>query len=45
MVLVRNEANAVAVRPNSRVRGRRAAKLGWAPRRRSITEWIANELT
>jgi nucleoside-diphosphate-sugar epimerase len=29
---------------NSRVRGRRAAELGWMPRHRSITEWIAREL-
>jgi nucleoside-diphosphate-sugar epimerase len=30
---------------NSRVRGRRATKLlGWAPRHRSITRWIAEEL-
>ena len=30
---------------NSRVRGKAAAELlGWAPRRRSITEWIAQEL-
>lgn len=30
---------------NSRVRGRAATELlGWAPRRRSITEWIAQEL-
>jgi nucleoside-diphosphate-sugar epimerase len=31
---------------NSRVRGERAIKLlGWAPTHRSITDWIANELT
>ena len=29
---------------NSRVRARRAAELGWMPRHRSITEWIAREL-
>jgi nucleoside-diphosphate-sugar epimerase len=29
---------------NSRVRGRRAVELGWMPRHRSITEWIAREL-
>src|SRR6195952_3559542 len=30
---------------NSRVRGERAIELlGWAPERRSITDWIANEL-
>ncbi len=29
---------------NSRVRGRAAAALGWAPARRSVTEWIADEL-
>jgi len=29
---------------NSRVRGRRAAELGWMPRHRSITEWVAREL-
>jgi nucleoside-diphosphate-sugar epimerase len=29
---------------NSRVRGKTAATLGWAPARRSVTEWIANEL-
>jgi nucleoside-diphosphate-sugar epimerase len=30
---------------NSRVRGKRAIELlGWAPRHRSITDWIANEL-
>ena len=30
---------------NSRVRGKAATELlGWAPRRRSITEWIAQEL-
>jgi nucleoside-diphosphate-sugar epimerase len=29
---------------NSRVRGRAAAALGWAPARRSVTEWIAGEL-
>jgi nucleoside-diphosphate-sugar epimerase len=29
---------------NSRVRGKAAAALGWAPARRSVTEWIANEL-
>jgi len=30
---------------NSRVRGKAAADLGWAPTRRSVTTWIANELT
>ena len=30
---------------NSRVRGKAAADLGWSPTRRSITTWIANELT
>lgn len=29
---------------NSRVRGKAAAALGWAPARRSVTEWIADEL-
>jgi nucleoside-diphosphate-sugar epimerase len=30
---------------NSRVRGRRATELlGWAPRHRSVTKWIADEL-
>ncbi len=29
---------------NSRVRGKAAAALGWAPARRSVTDWIANEL-
>ena len=29
---------------NSRVRGKAAAALGWAPARRSVTEWITNEL-
>jgi hypothetical protein len=29
---------------NSRVRGKAAAALGWAPTRRSITHWIAEEL-
>jgi nucleoside-diphosphate-sugar epimerase len=30
---------------NSRVRGRRATELlGWAPRHRSVTDWIADEL-
>ena len=29
---------------NSRVRGKAAADLGWAPVRRSVTEWIADEL-
>lgn len=29
---------------NSRVRGEAAAALGWAPARRSITEWIVNEM-
>ena len=30
---------------NSRVRGKAAAALGWSPTRRSITQWIAEELT
>jgi nucleoside-diphosphate-sugar epimerase len=30
---------------NSRVRGKAAAALGWVPMRRSITQWIAEELT
>jgi nucleoside-diphosphate-sugar epimerase len=30
---------------NSRVRGKAAADLGWSPTRRSVTTWIANELT
>jgi nucleoside-diphosphate-sugar epimerase len=29
---------------NSRVRGRAAVELGWAPTRRSVTHWIANEM-
>jgi hypothetical protein len=30
---------------NSRVRGKRASEiLGWRPKHRSITEWIAREL-
>ena len=29
---------------NSRVRGKAAAELGWSPRRRSVTRWIADEL-
>jgi nucleoside-diphosphate-sugar epimerase len=29
---------------NSRVRGKAAAALGWSPRQRSITRWIADEL-
>jgi nucleoside-diphosphate-sugar epimerase len=29
---------------NSRVRGKAAAELGWAPVRRSVTQWIAEEL-
>jgi nucleoside-diphosphate-sugar epimerase len=29
---------------NSRVRGKAAAALGWAPARRSVTEWIAKEM-
>jgi nucleoside-diphosphate-sugar epimerase len=29
---------------NSRVRGKAAAALGWSPKRRSITQWIAEEL-
>lgn len=30
---------------NSRVRGKTAGALGWAPTQRSITQWIAEELT
>ncbi len=30
---------------NSRVRGKAAAALGWSPTHRSITRWIAEELT
>jgi nucleoside-diphosphate-sugar epimerase len=30
---------------NSRVRGKAAAALGWQPQRRSITAWIADEVT
>jgi nucleoside-diphosphate-sugar epimerase len=29
---------------NSRVRGKAAAALGWVPARRSVTEWIADEM-
>jgi nucleoside-diphosphate-sugar epimerase len=29
---------------NSRVRGKAAAALGWLPTRRSVTDWIANEM-
>jgi hypothetical protein len=29
---------------NSRVRGNAAAALGWTPKHRSITKWIADEL-
>lgn len=29
---------------NSRVRGKAAAELGWSPTRRSVTQWIADEL-
>ncbi len=29
---------------NSRVRGKAAAALGWAPARRSVTDWIVNEM-
>jgi nucleoside-diphosphate-sugar epimerase len=29
---------------NSRVRGRAAVELGWSPKRRSITQWIAREM-
>jgi len=29
---------------NSRVRGKAAVELGWAPTRRSITKWIAEEM-
>jgi nucleoside-diphosphate-sugar epimerase len=30
---------------NSRVRGSAAVELGWLPARRSITQWIANEMS
>ena len=30
---------------NSRVRGKAAADLGWSPTQRSVTRWIASELT
>lgn len=30
---------------NSRVRGKAAAALGWSPTRRSVTDWIASEMT
>jgi nucleoside-diphosphate-sugar epimerase len=30
---------------NSRVRGKAARGLGWSPTQRSITHWIANEMT
>ena len=30
---------------NSRVRGKAAADLGWSPTQRSVTRWIADELT
>lgn len=30
---------------NSRVRGKAAAKLGWSPAHRSVTQWIANEMS
>jgi nucleoside-diphosphate-sugar epimerase len=33
-----------ALGSNSRVRGRIASGLGWQPKRRSVTEWIAQEL-
>ena len=29
---------------NSRVRGKTAAELGWSPTRRSVMQWIANEM-
>src|SRR5262249_5770312 len=29
---------------NSRIRGKAAADLGWSPRPRSVTQWIADEL-
>ncbi len=29
---------------NSRVRGRTAVELGWSPARRSVTDWILNEM-
>jgi nucleoside-diphosphate-sugar epimerase len=29
---------------NSRVRGQRATEMGWRPKHRSITEWIAREM-
>lgn len=34
----------LALGSNARVRGRLAEQLGWRPQRRSITEWIAEEL-
>lgn len=33
-----------ALGSNSRVRGRIAAELGWQPKRRSITQWIQEEM-
>lgn len=33
-----------ALGSNSRVRGRRARALGWAPRHSSVSEWIAREM-
>jgi nucleoside-diphosphate-sugar epimerase len=39
------EKAAFSLGSNSRVRGKRASELlGWAPRHRSITDWIINEL-
>ncbi|WP_438040991.1 NAD-dependent epimerase/dehydratase family protein [Sorangium sp. So ce128] len=34
-----------ALGSNSRVRGKLAARLGWSPRHRSVTDWIHRELT
>ena len=33
-----------ALGSNSRVRGRRARALGWAPRHASVLDWIAREM-
>src|SRR5690348_16120174 len=30
---------------NSRVRGKAASELGWSPTRRSVTDWIMNEMS
>jgi nucleoside-diphosphate-sugar epimerase len=42
-VLGRNLA-LLSLGSNSRVRGKTAAELGWSPTRRSITQWIVNEM-